>query len=160
MVKLPTQAAPVTTNTDGNKSGKTFATIPNNTMLNVVVEKCEVRPLKEWFREKYNVSDTHEVSFMFRVVDENFKRRVLFGNAKPYINDSDNCRLRIWTEEIMGVNSLPDGYEFDTDDLVGLNARILVGEYTKNDGTTDNKVKEVLRAVDQTASTSFDEEPF
>lgn len=162
MVKLPTSSQPAAGNSN------TYPVIPNNKMLNVVVEKCELREINKDFREKYNISDTHEVNFMFRVTDgeygpnEKSRGRVLFGTAKPYINDSDNCRLRIWAQELRGEDALPEGYEFDTDDMVGRNARVLVGEYTKQNGNVDNKIKEVLRAETQPTGTeaAYVGEPF
>ncbi len=140
MAKLTTSTRP-----EGEK--KEFSVIPENALLNVQVAKCEIKPFTEDFRKKYNVEDENEVSFEFVVIDGDFAKRRLWGSAKPYFDKSDNCRLRIWTQEIMGWDSVPDGYEFDTDDLTGLNCRILVKAYVGNDGKPRNRVKEVLRAV-------------
>ncbi len=149
-MKLPANAttAPAAAGAGGEK--KDFDPIPANEIVNVVIEKCFVEPYSEWFLQNYPQKDgsTHQVKFWFRVVDGQFEKRVLFGDAKAnwYEDERNSCRLRNWTKTIMG-GELPEGYEFDSDDLVGLNARILVGEkWNKKQEKMQDCVGEVLRA--------------
>lgn len=161
MAQLPQTTAnhPATT---GGTTKRKFDPIPENRIVNVVVEECEVRAFDEAFRRQWNVQDTHEVSFRFRVKGGDYDNRVVFGSAKPIFEDDPDCRLRLWTQELMGVDTLPDNYVFDTDDLVGRSGRILVRVHTKQNGEQTNKVKEVLRAENQPVGTErvYDEEPF
>ena len=159
MAKLPTSTLDKTDDT-GNTQKKEFKVIPENAILNVTVEKCELRDLPEDFRKAYNVEDTQEVSFSFRVQDGEFEKRMLWGSAKPYWSDSDGCRLRIWTQEIMGVDKLDDGYEFDTENVEGKSCRILVKQRQKKDGTKSNKVAEVMRSINASNEYSLEDEPF
>ncbi|NBR22244.1 MAG: hypothetical protein EBU08_00335 [Micrococcales bacterium] len=142
MAKLPVSAG----NTISSDGDRKFDPIPENRLVDVVVENCEIREYAEEFRKQYNVKDTHEVSFKFRVQGGEFDNRVLWGSAKPYF-EGDGSRLRLWTKEILGLDNFPADYEFDTDHLIGLPARVLVTNYKKRDGTVGDKVKDVLRAV-------------
>lgn len=158
MAKLPVTDSPQQQTFDDAKPR--FEAIPENSLVNCEVEKCEIRELNKDFREKYNIRDTHEVSFQFRVLDGPHKNRKLWGTAKPYLGaPGSGSRLRLWTKEIFAVDDLPDGYEFDTDDVEGLKCRVLVANYTKRDGTKGDRVKDVLRA-EQTAYAASGEEPF
>jgi hypothetical protein len=125
-----------------------------------IVDGCELRPHNEEFRKKYNVQDTHEVSFKFRIVGGDFDGRWVWGSANASWDETDGCRLFGWTKEIMGVDTLPSGFVFDTDNLVSLNCRIHVQQYVKSDGSIGNKVKNVLRSINQSNNYSHVEEPF
>lgn len=130
-----------------------FPTIPATdeyrtpTILNVVVEDVQLRPLREDFRLKYNVEATHEFNFRFRVQDGPYAKRVVFGSAKAEWDDGPGCRLRLWAQEIMGVDSFPADYEFNSDHLVGQACRITIKNYNKRDGSTGESAADVLRAV-------------
>lgn len=163
MVKLPENTATQGASDGGQK--KVYDPIPNNTMLNVAVEECGLRELKEEFRAKYKIEDTHEINFKFRVLDGEYANRVMFASAKPYFNNSDNCRLRVWAEAILGKSLDPDSYEFDTDDLVGRHCQILVETKVKENGTTGNKVVQVVKSSNPqpaaaAAGNSDEYEPF
>lgn len=121
-----------------------FAPIPEDEIVTVEVVSVKIEDLPEWKREKSK--DTHQVSFRFKVIDGQFKNRNLWGNVSPWFDSHPKCRLRLWVQEILGVDRLPDGYVFDTDDFTGLQARILVGNFTKRDGAVKDFVKDVLRA--------------
>jgi hypothetical protein len=135
-----------------------FPTIPATdeyrtpTILNVEVEDVQLRPLREDFRLKYNVEATHEFNFRFRVQDGPFAKRVVFGSAKAEWDDGPGCRLRLWAQEIMGVDAFPTDYEFDSDHLVGQNCRITIKNYTKKDGSIGESAADVLRAIPTSAA--------
>lgn len=135
-----------------------FPTIPATdeyrtpTILNVEVEKVELRPLREEFRLKYNIEATHEFNFRFRVQDGPFAKRVVFGSAKAEWDDGPGCRLRLWAQEIMGVTSFPADYEFNSDHLVGQRCRITIKNYTKKDGSQGESAADVLRAIPTSAA--------
>jgi len=158
-MKLPASATAPAPASAGNSGGedKKFTPIPANEIVNVVIEKCFVEEYSQWFLENYPQKDgsTHQVKFWFRVVDGDYEKRVLFGDAKAnwYEDERNTCRLRNWTKTILGGGDLPDGYEFESDDFVGLNCRILVGEkFNKKKGEMVDCVGEVLRADTASAS--------
>lgn len=153
---FPEQAAP---------RKRTFDPIPEGEIVDVEVVEVEIRDINPEFRAKYKIKEDKEISFRFKVISGNYKNRNLWGNAKPYWNDSDNCRLRLWTQEIFGVDRMPEGYEFDTDDFPGMKARVVVRNYQKRDGSTGDGVQDVLRAVNSNMgsgvpTTTRYEEPF
>ena len=164
MVQIPTSQTQETQSSFPDSAAKKeFPIIPNDSIVNVEVVECELRDFSEDFRAQYGVKDKQEVSFRFRVTDGDYKGLNIWGSAKPIFDSSDNCRLRIWTQEILGVDKLPEGFVFDTDDLVGMNTRVLVSEYRKKKGGLGNRVKDVLRANANTpnATVSYNaEEPF
>ena len=138
-----------------------FPTIPATdeyrtpTILNVEVEDCQLRPLREDFRQKYNIAATHEFNFRFRVQDGPYAKRVVFGSAKAEWDDGPGCRLRLWAQEIMGVDSFPADYQFDSDHLIGQRCRITIKNYPKRDGSTGESAADVLRAVPTSAADSI-----
>ena len=136
---------------------RTFDPIPEGSIVDVEVVSVELRDLNPEFRAKFKIKETQEVSFRFKVISGDFKNRNLWGNAKPIFNDADNCRLRLWTQEILGVDRLPADYEFDTDHFPGMKCRVLVKNYAKRDGSTGDGVQDVLRAVEDRFA---GEEPF
>ena len=142
---------------EGAQKKRTFDPIPEGSVVDVEVVEVEIRDINPEFKAKYKIKDDKEISFRFKVTSGDFKNRNLWGNAKPYWNDADNCRLRIWTQEIFGVDRMPEGYEFDTDDFPGMKARVVVRNYQKRDGSTGDGVQDVLRAVEDRYA---HEEPF
>lgn len=163
MAQIPmTTATPQQESFDGAK--KDFPVIPDDTVVNVEVVSVELRDFPEEFRRKYDVKDKQEVSFRFRITDGDFKGQNLWGSARPVFDDSDQCRLRLWTQEILGVDKLPDGYVFDTDDFADATCRVLVSERRrKSDGKFVNRVKDVLRATRTTPGAmvpNYEDEPF
>ena len=143
---------------DQPQKKRTFDPIPEGEIVDVEVVDVEIRDLNPEFRAKYKIKEEQEISFRFKVISGDYKNRNLWGNAKPIWNDADNCRLRLWTQEIFGVDRMPEGYEFDTDDFTSMRARVVVRNYTKRDGSTGDGVQDVLRSVDN--SRYANEEPF
>jgi hypothetical protein len=142
-----------------------FDPIPEGEIVDVEVVEVEIRDLDSEFRAKYKIKEDKEVSFRFKVISGQYSNRNLWGHAKPYWDNSDNCRLRLWTQELFGVDRMPDDYEFDTDDFTGKTARVVVRNYKKRDGSTGDGVQDVLRSLRPSAgagvpTTTRYEEPF
>lgn len=136
------------------------------TVLNVEVTKVELREINEQYRQKYNIEATHEFNITFKVLDGEFKNRLIWGNAQALWYEG-NCRLRLWAQAILGVDDFPADYEFDSDHIVGHKCRVTVKNYTKKDGSMGEAVADVRPArpapagVGATQSTLDDiEEPF
>lgn len=159
MTSLTFDSTPSTSGTSGGSTDKEFPLVPNNEVVAVEVARVQHRALDEEFRRKYNVKDTHKVSFAFKVLEGPGKGKWLWADAKPYFNSSDNCRLRIWVEAILGVDGLPDGFSLDFDendgrcrDLEGLEARVLVQHRQAKAGTPDEKTVEKITQVLRSAT--------
>lgn len=131
--------------------------IPDGTVLPAVVETILEResPFK-----KDDGSTQMEVNFRFRVTSGEYKDRVLFGTTPTTFSTDPRCKLRVWVQEIMGMDELPANTKVDTDHLQGLTCNIVVAErFSKGaDGKTlvsKNRVQDVKRDGPVTA-----EEPF
>mgnify|MGYP000926634079 FL=1 len=126
---------------DGEK--KSYPAITPD-FYDVEVVKVELRDKPDWAIRDPEV--TKEVSFQFRILNGEFARRMMWGNAAPFFNYSPKCRLRIWVQGILGVDELPEDYELDLDSLAGKKCRILVGNRENNKGETKDFVQDVFQA--------------
>lgn len=139
------------------------------TILNVEVEKVELREINAAYREKFNIEATHEFNITFVIQDGPYKNRKIWGNAQALWYEG-NCRLRLWAQAILGVDDFPEDYEFDSDHIVGHRCRVTVKNYTKKDGTVGESVADVRPARPTSGATAApvqgslaandDEEPF
>jgi len=133
----------------GESTFEEFQTLPADTILKAVVQKVEQR------ETPFNIDDNKpelgkkdEVSFRFQVSEGEHQGRVFFGSTMTYFDASPNCRLRVWVEEILGIDEIPVGFKFDTDDLIDLPVKIVLG-VTKSD---KNKVVDLVRMNSNAAS--------
>lgn len=60
--------------------------------------------------------------------------QILFGNTPTTFSTHPDCKLRLWAQEILGGTTLPVDFELDTDDLVGLPCRAVVGVRERKGG--------------------------
>lgn len=154
MVGIPTP--PPGTEAPVQQEERAFETIPATddyhtpTILNVEVEKIDLREIKAEIREKWNIRATHEFNFRFRVLDGKYARRLIFGAVKADWYDKPSCKLRNWAQEILGVDGFPEGYQFDSDHLLGQRCRVTVRNYNRKDGSTGESVADVMRATPAT----------
>jgi|JI10StandDraft_1071094.scaffolds.fasta_scaffold843637_1 hypothetical protein len=115
-------------------------------ILPVEVVSVTLRDINPAFRERYNIEAEQEFNLRFKVVDGPFKNRNIFGTAQAIWHDGASCRLRVWAQEILGVNEFDPNYVFDSDHLVGKLCRVTVKNYQKKDGTVGDSVADVMRA--------------
>ena len=112
----------------GESTFEEFETLPADTILETTVQAVEQRTSPFWVDENdQSKGKREEVSFRFQVTSGEHQGRVFFGNTPTYFDASPNCRLRVWVEEILGVDELPVGFKFDTDDLIDLPVKIVLG---------------------------------
>lgn len=88
----------------------------------------------------------------------------LWGETGLRFNTHPDCRLRNWTQALLGQD-LPAGFNLDLDMLLNQEARLVIGykEYKKNDGTDGkrNFVKDLLPTKAAMARMESEaEEPF
>lgn len=128
-----------------------FKKIPEDVVLDAVVDKVEVGEHK-FFKDE-NGNPQKKVFFTFVLKgDEYGKNRKLWGETSTTFSRHPDCKLRAWTQEILGGGELQKEFKLDTDALEGADVRVLVGyeewESKKNPGTKDwkNTVKDVIHA--------------
>lgn len=121
--------------------------IPEGEFLPAVVESIEERE-SPW--EDADGNKKMRMNFRFKVNEGPYKGRVLFGDVPAIFDTYPGCHLRLWIQEIMGIDDLPVDTEIDTEHLVGLDCTIVVGARTKVIGEekiTKNFVSDVLRTT-------------
>lgn len=127
------------------KESEEFKTIPDGEILEAEVSNCEHRETP--FDDENNPGQKKwEVSFRFQVKDGEYAGRTVFGNTPVTFTNHPDCKLRVWVQELLGLDSLPGGFRFDTDTLIGLPCRIAVGERVREGKPTKNYVMDVLRS--------------
>lgn len=128
-----------------------FTLIPDGEILDCEVVACEERetPFDD---EKNPGQKQREVSFRFQVTDPGeYNGRTLFGRTPTTFNTNENCKLRLWVQELLGMDVLPEKFRFNTDTLIGLPCRVAVGVRTSKPspqypkGRTTNFAWDVLR---------------
>lgn len=128
----------------GNYGDKKFEAIPAGTydaeIVDVTFQKVnkEITPWKKW---------DDEFKFHFKLTGGDYKNRHFWAEAEAEISDWDKCRLRLWLQEILGVNELPESFTISDDpaDLVqysGLPCRIRISQYESQ------KYNEIRNSVD------------
>jgi hypothetical protein len=89
-----------------------------------------------------------EFSFVITEPDLAWDGQRIWGDTPTTFTTNPDCKLRAWSTEILG-DELGPGFALDTDLLVGMPCRIVVGarEYQQNNmDKVHNFVKDVIRA--------------
>ena len=148
----------------GTTEKKDFPVIPKDTVLDVEIKRCELRQVDK-ARTPWKTAD-QEVVFAFESRNEGeFKKRWLWLDVPAVLDNSPNCKLRLYLQSILGIDSLaeafPGGLDFDPDDYVGMDCQVRVGTYfSKKKQTIENCVDDVLPASVSATGTTFSEEVF
>jgi hypothetical protein len=129
-----------------------FQLIPEGDVLAAEVAQCEVRDTP--FDDDKNPGEKQkEVSFRFEITESGeFYGRTVFGRTPTTFNTNENCKLRQWVQELLGMDKLPENFRFNTDTLIGLPCRVSVAQRTSKPsekyprGRTTNYAFDVLRA--------------
>jgi hypothetical protein len=107
-----------------------YEVIPADEILNAEVSAVEVKETP--FDDERNPGQKQkQVSFKFLISDGPHQGRILWGNTSTIFNDNENCKLRQWVQAILGQDTLPVGFKFDTETLLGLPVRVVVGNRGK-----------------------------
>ena len=128
-----------------------FEPIPAGEILEAVVENVEERETRNWVDENDpSKGKRKRVSFFFRITQEGpYEGRAIFGSTSNKFSTHPNCRLRVWVQEILGVDNLPENFRFTEDDLIGQPVKVVVDNYesTQADGSvvTKDSVSDVIR---------------
>ena len=127
---------------------KVYPLIDEDTVLEATV--LEVKDKVMPFNDRETGQPVVKVAFTFAVTYDDDDGRKVWGEVWPEFYHHPDCQLHAWTQEILGAD-LPPEFVLNTDDLVGLTCRVIVGinRYTrKSDGVKkeNNYVKDVLRS--------------
>lgn len=128
-----------------------FETIPDGEILAAEVSNVEIRD-SFYDDEKNPGQKKKQVAFRFLITEPgDHQGRTVFGNTPTTFSNHSDCKLRIWVQELLGIDEVPVGFKFDTETLIGLPCRLAVGarESTGRDGktkTTRNFAADVIRA--------------
>lgn len=124
---------------------KEWDVIPGNTELEAEVLGIEerVKPFKD---DRGN--DVVKVNFSFKILSEgDYKNRRQFGETSTNFVDHPDCKLRAWVKAILGVDQLPEDFVLDTDDLLGMTVRIIVGNKPKKNADGSPGVRDFVQDV-------------
>jgi len=128
---------------DGEK--KVYPVIPDGLMLIAEVVSVEEKPAP-WKDDDGN--EIRRVNFRFRIIqDGEWQGRSIWGDTPTTFSNNPECKLRAWSQEIFGVDQLPPGFDLDTDELVGLECQIAVGNRVVRKGTPEQATKDYAADV-------------
>lgn len=140
---------------------KTYPVIDEGTILEAEITKVQkiVKPFKD-----DDGNPVVRVEFSFKIVDEKYTGKFLWGETPTTFTTHPDCKMRAWVQEILAVNELAKDFKFDTDSIVGSRCRVVVGLREWADKTTGeikqrNFVSDVIRSREAIANSAF-VEPF
>lgn len=151
------------------KEAEKYDTIPEGVVLEAeVVKATEKDSFFDVDQDRPELGKQREVSFRFRITDDaeyaneegelvSFFGRQLFGRTSTTFSNHPDCKLRIWVQEILGVDSLDVGFDLadeenddGTKDLVtleGLPVKVVVGHYQPKKPAADGSMKPPVAQV-------------
>jgi hypothetical protein len=125
-------------------------------------EVVGVRKVKSRFKDEQTGEDQFKMEFRFAIADPDgeFDGVNIWGETPYIFNTSPRCKLRNWSQEIMGAE-FPPGYKLDTDVLRGQEVRIIIGhrKYTRK-GETEESVHAFVKDVLRLSVSYEQDEPF
>lgn len=125
-----------------------FEAIPVDTVLEAEVDKVEERETPFWIDQNdESKGKQRQVSFKFRITDAEHSGRVLFGNTPTTFSNHPDCKLRVWVQEILGVDTLPLGFKLDLSQLEGAPIKVVVGNRSKKAADGSEVVKDFVSDV-------------
>ena len=124
------------TTTDAKSSE--FALIDENEIINCRLTNVENNDFV------YDGEDIHRLRWLFTIMEDGqWKGKTLFGDTSTTFTAHPNCKAYNWAVAISGRN-FENGEDFDTDDLIGLPCRIIVGHKAGKDDRVWMRARDVL----------------
>lgn len=125
--------------------------IPEDEILAAEVTAVDLR--QKPFNDKETGAEIWRLEFAFIVTEPGsaWEDQRLWGDTSTLFNSNPNCKLRAWAAELMEAEELGPQFRLDTDELIGLPCRVVVGQKPYIDKLTQlekrrNFVKDVIRA--------------
>jgi hypothetical protein len=98
--------------------------------------------------------------FAIQAPDEEYDGQYVYGDTFATFSTRDDCDLRNWSQAIMNVE-MPAGFELETDDLIGMQCRLLLGAREYKDAKDRDKIANFVQDVfPSDAEATYGEEPF
>ena len=114
--------------------------IPENELVNVRLVNVEVHEFE------YQGEKIQKLRWSFAVTDAgNWQGKNIYGDTSTNFTAHPNCKAYNWAKALTG-REYPPGEELETDDLLGLPARIIIAYKPGKDGRNWMRAKEVLAA--------------
>lgn len=139
-----------------------FEAIPEGELLEAEIVNCELRETPFLIDENDpSKGKKEQVSFRFRIVEDGpYFGRTLFGNTPTTFTTHPDCKLRVWVQEILGMDSLPIDFEFDTETLIGATVKVIVGNRFKTAADGSQVAKDYVDTVARSGDMVFADEAF
>jgi hypothetical protein len=141
------------------ESGLDFSIIPDDTMVNATVLGTERKVVE------FKDGPTERMTWKFRIDDEPYLDRYVFGSTGTKIVNHPDCKIYTWAQATLNILPLPVEYKFDQADLWNRSVRILIGVRDGKDRKTGedrqyNYVEDVMPAGGGPATnvTAFDDD--
>lgn len=128
-------------------AGGDFLTLPDDAIVQVIVDSTEVREATNKQGETWK-----KLNFRFKILDlptsleEEYGVLIgstIFGSVSAKFTMHPDNKLRQWVEALLDME-LDAGFELDTDMLVGRKARGVVGQWVRK---TDNQVNHQIKGL-------------
>jgi hypothetical protein len=149
-----------------------FLALPEDSLIQVSVHSVDVREVPG----RDGKDGWTSLSFRFTIIDMptalepkygSLIGGTIFGSVSAKLTTHPDNKLRKWTEALLGLGELDEGFELETEMFIGRKARAQVGNYTKT-GSTQVQHKVIGLLPLETASVgggggssyNYDEPPF
>jgi hypothetical protein len=135
-MKLPVGSARV--------KGISFDIVPDDTLVDVVVDQCQICSIPDPIRERYRIHQTHSVNLRFMVLNGKYMGHILYLTLYPEVSPDGTpfpgSKFYFWLQALLGKPRLQDNYIFDTDDLIAQTLTVCVLQKPKVNGMLKNIV--------------------
>lgn len=141
----------VTKSGSSSKGKADFEAIPDGTynaeVARILYKEIDLEKTP-WLDKQVERGVEAQIGFAFKIVEGPYAKRWFWVDVDAEINDYNKCRLRLYLQELLGENELPDTFQFneeDYDNYIGLPCRIRVKKYWSEKGGEDrNSIDEVM----------------
>ena len=142
----------VTKSNGSNGQGKKdFEAIPEGT-YNAEVARINYKPIDlektPWLEKLVERGVEGQIGFAFKITEGPHAKRWIWDDVPAEITDWSGCKLRLYLQELLMENELPDTFTFDESDYdhyIGLPCRIRVKQYWSDKGNENrNSLEDVL----------------
>lgn len=129
-------------------TGSAYPVLPADSVIVVEVQSIQDKPVKNnstgetWTKLEFTFQIDNVPAHLGEELKSLEGSRVWGSTSMKFSLHPDN-KLRQWVEALLGLE-LDEGFELDTDNLVGRRARAVIGNYTKKDGTPGHGVESLL----------------
>jgi hypothetical protein len=126
--------------------------IAQNDVIEARLANVEVRSFEWTNRDTGKLETVTKLRWDFVVIDEGpWKGKTIFGDTSTNFTNHPNCKAFNWVTSLTG-RQYAEGEDLDTDDLLSLPCRIMIGHKPDKGGNIWMRAKEVLPARTQVAA--------